>query len=205
MKKLTFTDFDAFAASVREVDCEMMVQNPTTHEWSLNIAEAGAAEVQVGRLGTGNILEGKSWRDGVLVYLALTGETRYALNGETIDPGAFMVCEPDSHFDLSSNGAHDWCSIFVPRVYFGEGGWERPRSYVTRADAHCARLMKSLVDQVLVASENSQRFYTSRARTRAEYALGEMVAQILTLPAKESHLPKEIKSTAKLRAARAGV
>ena len=184
MKQVSFTDFDEFAASVREVDCKMAVQCPVFHNWSLKIAEAGEVEVQFGRLGTGNVLEGKSWKYGVLVYLPLTPDTRYAANGETIELDAFMVMEPDCHFDLSSNGVHDWCTVFVPRVRFHDLAWDQPRSYTTRADPALANRVKSLVSQVLEASKNSELFSCSAAARHAESALIDVTAQVVALPGK---------------------
>jgi len=184
MRQIDFNDFDEFAASVRDVDCSMAVQNPAKHKWSLKLTNVGEVEVQFGKLGTGNIVEGKSWKEGVLVYLPLTPETCYRGNGEIIQSGAFLVMEPQCQFDLASDGAHDWCSIFVPSTIVDLEDAVDPssKSYITQPAPVLANRMKALINQVLMASEYSEAFANSLAGKQAEDELLDLVARIFALP-----------------------
>ncbi|MEA3412766.1 MAG: hypothetical protein U9R74_14665, partial [Pseudomonadota bacterium] len=74
----TYRDFDAFAADVRDVDSVMMLQNPTHRHWSISHVDLPGIHVQLGRLGSGNIVEGQSWPQGTLIYLPLTEDCLYS-------------------------------------------------------------------------------------------------------------------------------
>ena len=76
MESKSFTDYDAFAASVSDVDAEMMFQNPRVRSWSINKVYLPDTHVQLGRLGTGNIVQGQSWSTGYVVYLPLANAWR---------------------------------------------------------------------------------------------------------------------------------
>lgn len=182
MTQQTFCDFDEFAAAVREVDCTMMVQNAEIHEWNLQIAEAGKVEVQFGKLGSGNILQGTSWKDGVLIYLPETPGARCAANGETLLPGAFMVLEPHAPFDLSSSGRHNWYTLFLPREKFSGSHWDQPNSYATQPNQALAKRFRSLLSEVLKASKESESFSCSVAGKSAERALCSVASQVLAVP-----------------------
>ena len=53
-----FQDFDAFAATVRDVNSTMMLQNPKRRIWSICQTNLAGIDVQLGKLGSGNIVEG---------------------------------------------------------------------------------------------------------------------------------------------------
>ena len=59
MRSHRFHDFDAFADSVREIDCRMMLQNPDRHIWTNDGVEIDTIDLQLGRLGSGNIAQGQ--------------------------------------------------------------------------------------------------------------------------------------------------
>ena len=79
-----FQDFDAFSESVRDLDCTMMLQNPARRSWHIRAAEIAGLRVQMGQLGSGNIVEGQSWASGILLYLPLTNACEYAGNGDVL-------------------------------------------------------------------------------------------------------------------------
>ena len=114
MRAEDFQDFDEFVESVRGVDCNMMLHNAARHSWQIRAAELAGVLVQLGRLGSGNIVEGQSYSDGYLIYLPLSETCEYLGNGEVIPKDAFLIFEPGSEFRLSTKIEHDWCSIFVP-------------------------------------------------------------------------------------------
>lgn len=114
MESAHFRDFDEFVASVRGVDCTMMLQNAAQHRWDIQAAEVTGIRVQLGRLGSGNMLEGQSWPDGTLIYLPLSETCEYLAWGTVIEKNAFMILEPGCEFSLSTKIEHNWCSIFIP-------------------------------------------------------------------------------------------
>ena len=67
MQSKSFTDFDAFADSVCDVDAVMMFQNAKCRRWTINHVYLPETHVQLGRLGSGNIVEGQSWSNGYLL------------------------------------------------------------------------------------------------------------------------------------------
>ena len=81
MKYKHFTDFDAFASTIRDVDCTMILQNPKYHSWTIAQLTLDEIEIQLGRLGSGNIVEGQSWPNGYLLYLPLTEACPYLAKG----------------------------------------------------------------------------------------------------------------------------
>jgi hypothetical protein len=95
-----FRGFDEFVASVQGIDSTMLLQNPARHSWEISAAEISGIRVQLGRLGSGNIVEGQSWKDGYLIYLPLSDTCAYAANGVPIEKSAFMILEPGSEFCL---------------------------------------------------------------------------------------------------------
>ena len=66
MNRRVYDDFDAFSASVRDVDATMMLNNPVHRSWTIEQATIDDLDFQLGRLGSGNILEGQSWSAGCL-------------------------------------------------------------------------------------------------------------------------------------------
>jgi AraC family ethanolamine operon transcriptional activator len=109
-----YRDFDEFVASVQGVDCRMTLQNAARHVWDIEAADLPGTRVQLGRLGSGNIVEGQSLADTYLIYLPLSDTCEYVLNGMVIEKNAFGIMEPGSECCLSTKFEHDWCTIFVP-------------------------------------------------------------------------------------------
>ena len=57
MKSQVFYEFDAFAASVRDVDSKMLLHNPQCRTWSIDSVDVDGIDIQIGRLGSGNIAQ----------------------------------------------------------------------------------------------------------------------------------------------------
>jgi AraC family ethanolamine operon transcriptional activator len=159
MQSQSFKDFDEFAATVRDVDCGMMMQNPRTRLWSLCAVELDGIGVQLGRLGSGNIVEGQSRPDGVLLYLPLTDECEYSANGIVLPRNAFMILDSGSDFCLSTRFEHDWCAIFIPTNRLDRGAFASPgRCRVTRSKPQASRRFRDAVRQVLRVAANCPQF-----------------------------------------------
>ncbi len=166
-----FRDFDAFASSVGGVESTMMLQNPTRHSWSINHVYLPKIDVQLGRLGSGNIVEGQSWSNGYVLYMHLTDTCEYSANGTALEKNSFMILEPGCDFCFSSNIEHDWCSIFVPTHQlalggdFGEplSGSEKMTCRVTRPNPQLAAHFRALVRLVVTTAANFSEFESSPA------------------------------------------
>jgi hypothetical protein len=122
MQTRTYRDFDAFSSAVRDIDSVMLLQNPKRRNWTISHVNLPEIHVQLGRLGSGNIVEGQSWPDGYLLYLPLTDACAYSANGTVLDKGSFMVLEPGCEFCVSTKDEHDWCSVFVPSLKLARDG-----------------------------------------------------------------------------------
>ena len=190
MKSKNFRDFDEFSASVRDVDAVMMLQNPSRRRWTISQVNVDGIDVQLGQLGSGNIVEGQSWSSGTLLYLPLSHRVSYSANGIDFGQNQFMALEPSCEFCLRTKFAHDWCSIFVPTENpIGDGDPPEPslappisevgRCRVTLADRQLAASAYSIVKEVIIASANSSRFETSPAAKSAGVELRKVVPLVL--------------------------
>jgi AraC family ethanolamine operon transcriptional activator len=184
-----FRDFDEFVASVQGVDCTMLLQNPARHSWDLSAADISGHRVQFGRMGSGNIVEGQSWKDGYLICLPLSDMCAHAVNGVPIEKGAFMILEPGSEFCLSIKLEHDWCSIFIPaRALDLQPGLEAPERdsekmicRTTRPNIVLARRFRASVRDILTTASNDALFESSMASTIAAASLVELGSTIIGL------------------------
>ena len=105
----------------------MLLQNSTRRIWTISKVFLPGIHVQLGRLGSGNIVEGQSWADGYLLYLPLTDACAYSTNGTVLEKGSFAILEPGCEFCVSTKDEHDWCSVFVPSHKFAaEDGLVQP-------------------------------------------------------------------------------
>jgi AraC family ethanolamine operon transcriptional activator len=187
MQTSHFRDFDAFASSVRDVDCKMMLQNPRHRIWSLNAVDLDGIDVQVGRLGSGNILEGQSSANGYLVYAPLTNECEYTANGTVLPRNSFMILEPGCEFCLTTRFEHDWCSVFVPTARFGRGGdlatpspdSERMTRRVTRPNRQTANSFRAAVGRIMTTAASCSQFEAASAATCAAAELLKIVSPVV--------------------------
>jgi len=201
-----YQDFDAFAASVRDLDCTMMLQNAARHSWTAQAAHIAGLQVQMGQLGSGNIVEGQSWVDGSMIYLPLSDTCEYRANGVPIEKNAFLTLDPGTEFVLSTKLEHDWCSISVPTEVLGrDPDFDAPSSAsreigcrVTRPDRRLANQFQDAVREVLTNASKYPKFETSLGATVGSATLLELGTRILgralvreTDRAGRSKLPRE--------------
>ena len=186
MQYRQFQDFDAFAATVRDIDSTMMLQNPKRRIWSICQTNLAGIDVQWGQLGSGNIVEGQSWSDGYLIYFPLTDSCPYSANGTVLDKYSFMILEPGCDFCISTKDEHDWCSIFVPTPMLARGsslvepssGFSKTICRVTRANTHLTNHFLSLVRSIMNAA-NCTQFESSPAATCATAQLSQVASLIV--------------------------
>ncbi len=206
MKSQYFQDFDEFASSVGDIDSTMMLQNPRQFIWSLNQVYLREIQVQLGRLGSGNIAEGQSWSDGYMLYLPLTDTCEYLSKGTVVDKNSFIILEPGSDFCISTKTDHDWCSISVPTHKLARGsdlvepssGLEKMTCRLTRPNLQLVDQFRSLVDTLMTAAVNYPKFESSPAARCVEAELLKVVSLVVgqrqagkPKPEKRSRLPRE--------------
>ncbi len=187
METHVFRDFDAFASNVRDVDCVMLLQNPTHRSWVMSHVYLPEVHVQLGRLSSGNIVEGRSWPDGYVLYLPLTDTCAYSGNGTVLDKGSFLILEPGCEFCISTKIEHDWCSIFVPSDLFDRGSdlaepssvSEKMTCRVTRPNPRVAAQFRALVHQVMTTATHSPQFESAPAATNAAADLLKVASVVI--------------------------
>lgn len=189
-----FRDFDEFAESVRDVDARMLFQNPTRRSWEINHLNLPQVHVQLGRLGSGNIVEGVSRPDGYLLYLPLTRDCEYRANGVIVPRYSFMAIEPGSDFCVATKYEHDWCTIVVPSEMIessrGEDDPPKKRCYVTRPNRRVAEALLSQVCGPLETAAAHPEFEGSPAATRASSDLVELGKLVLRGSSAEGTSPR---------------
>jgi AraC-like DNA-binding protein len=194
MKKVTFSEFDAFAETVTDVDCVMTLRNPRHRTWVIHQVELPRTHIQLGRLGSGNLVEGQSWSHGYLFYLPLTDKCTYTANGEVIPPHSFMILEPNCEFSICTADQHDWCSIFVPEDLisnyidtdsFSDSGPGQCR--VSEADPDSALRLSTSVSQLIRNAIENPNLETSPAAPVAERELVKIASTVLRNPRADSH------------------
>ncbi len=179
MQSQYFQDFDEFASSVSDIDSTMMLQNPAHFIWSLNQVYLPEIQVQLGRLGSGNIAEGQSWSDGYMLYLPLTDTCEYLSKGTVVDKNSFIILEPGSDFCISTKTDHDWCSISIPTHRLADSsdlvepslGSEKMTSRVSYPNPQLASHFQGLVILIMTTAAYCLEFESSPAATCAEAEL----------------------------------
>jgi len=174
MRSLVFSDFDAFADIVRDVDALMLLQNPARRRWKIKQTNFAGIDIQVGQVGSGTIVDGKSWSNGYLIYLPLSEGVEYTANGSVLEKKSFAVLEPGSEFCISTKAEHDWCTAFVPTTMLVRGDnhvapsdSEKMTCRVTDGNPSLANSFRSIVSQIIIAAANSPHFESSPAATSA--------------------------------------
>jgi AraC family ethanolamine operon transcriptional activator len=183
MRSQVFRDFDAFAASVRDVDSRMMLRNPKHRRWHTSSVDLDGIDVQLARLGSGNIAQGELRPDGFLLYLPLTQGVEYSANGCTLVDGSFALFEPGCEFCISTKVAHDWCAVFVPNHLLA-GGEELVMSpsrscLATRPNPLAARRFQAMVSQIMTTAANHPDFESSPAAKLAGAEMLEVAAMVV--------------------------
>lgn len=180
-----YQDFDEFVASVQGLDCRMTLQNAARHSWDIRAVELPGTRVQLGRLGSGNIVEGQSWTEMYVIYLPLSETCEYSANGVAIERDAFAIREPGSDTCLSTKLEHDWCSIFIPadRLHLRPGCEEVASSPMicrtTRPHRVLADRFRASVHRILSAASYEHDFESSLAATVASAHVMELGAEII--------------------------
>lgn len=198
MQTHCYNDFDAFAESIQHIDSRMLLRHPKNRTWSISSVDLNGINIQVGRLGSGNIAQGELQLDGYMLYLPLTDAIEYSANGVVLDKKSFAILEPGCEFCISTKEEHDWCVAFVPSHMFAlEAETVEPLSgskgktcRVTRPNRQAADRLQSLVGQIMTTASNYSQFeYTSAASCAAAEVL-KIVSSFVEQPQNIEPHPK---------------
>jgi AraC-like DNA-binding protein len=189
LNSLRFTDFDAFADSIRDVDARMTLQNPCDRAWAVDQVCFTGIDLQVGRLGSGNIVEGQSRSDGIMFYLPMSREVEYKVNGKAFWESKLMVLEPGAVFCLSTKLPHNWCSIFIQTNKVALDLVENPLSEPAASQTARCRVetltdqfvvqVRAIVNEIMIASRDLCEFESSPAAEFASQTLIRLVNPVL--------------------------
>ena len=184
MESKSYTDFEAFAASVGDVDADLKFQNPGTRIWSMQHVDLPHIHVQLGQLGSGNIIEGQSFPNGYVLYLPLTDACKYLANGTVVEHGSILIMEPGCEFCIATKSEHDWCSIFVPSDKVLGGGDEERSSRkmtcrVSPKNLRATGRFRNLVDQIIATAAKYPQFESSTAAAGVQEELLKVSRELL--------------------------
>ena len=183
MRSQFFDDFDAFAESVRDVDSKMLLRDTQRPKWFTCSVDLGPIDIQLGRLGSGNIAQGQLRGDGYMLYLPLTPRVEYRANGDVLEKGAFAVLEPGCEFCITTEVAHDWCVAFIPTQLLadiGEPLTAQSRScFATAPNRRAAAQFRSTVLQIVNNAASYPEFETSPAAVNAMAEVFKVATRIV--------------------------
>lgn len=189
MKSQHFQDFDAFASSIRGIESKMMMRSPKRRVWSVSAVDLDGIDVQIGRLGSGNIAAGQLRADGYLLYLPLTDACEYSANGTVLDKHSFAILEPGCEFCISTKVEHDWCAVTIPqRLLAHDADFVEPPSRsekttvrVTGANRHLANQFRAIAGQIMFTAANCSQFETAPAARSAAAELLRVASSVIKL------------------------
>jgi AraC-like DNA-binding protein len=191
-----YRDFDDFTETVGDVDCRMTMNRPGRNVWSLTRVSLPDVHVQIGSVGSGNIIEGQALRDGYLFYLPLTADCAYSANGQLIGRDAFLVLEPGCDFVLSTADDHDWCAFSVPNHQLDPGfrhllpsPGEPARSWISRPSLALAGAVRSRLGDLAEAARIPD-FDTSPAARNAAAAFSALGTHIVAGRGREENVAR---------------
>lgn len=191
MQSRVFQDFDEFAASVRDIaDSKMLLRNVKDLTWSIDSVEIDGIDVQVGKLGSGNIAQGQLRTDGFMLYLPLSEGIQYTANGNVIGPHVGAILEPGCEFCISTQVEHDWCGIFIPNTRFRQANEHfdsilysiERRCRVSAQNRQTVSQLKAMVSEVMSAAAVHSDFQSTPAAVTAAASIFEAVSNLIGHP-----------------------
>lgn len=190
MQTHVYNDFDAFAESVHNVDSRMLLRHPKNRTWSVSTVNLNGINIQVGRLGSGNIAQGEIRQDGYILYLPLTDAVEYSANGIVLEKKSFALLEPGCEFCISTKEEHDWCVAFVPSHMFALEtetveplpGFKGKTCRVTRPNRLAADRFQSLTGQIMAAASKYSQFESTSAASCAAAEVLKIVSSYVGQP-----------------------
>jgi len=111
MPRLAFTEYDAYAETVRDVSVRMRMCSREVSKWTLQYATVGSLGVQQGFEGGGSVAEGVNGSDAWSFYFqSHPGRA----NGQALNEDEVFAVPPGSEFCLVCKPSHEWLSVHIP-------------------------------------------------------------------------------------------
>lgn len=185
MRRKEFHDFDAFAESIRDVDARMVLVNPRQHVWTSSGVELNGIDLQMGRLGSGNLARAGLSEDFYLFYLPTTPDTEYKASGVMLQRNTFAVVEPGSEFCIATKDPHKWFGAFVPKKLLEQLPVDAasisrsPSTWMTRPNRDAVIRFRKLASQVMKTAAGYSDFESTAAAKAAARDVLEIVNSLL--------------------------
>lgn len=194
MKSHVFHDFDEFCESINGVESKMLLRNPERRVWTIDAVDIDGIDLQIGRLGSGNIARGQLRPDGFMLYVPLTNGIEYTANGEVVDRQSCAVLEPGCEFCISTKVEHDWCAVFLPTQMLQQNrtGLEpfldsvRHTCRVTALDPASIIELRTIVQQIMSMAAAHPEFESTLAARNAAARLFKVASSSLGIAESQS-------------------
>jgi AraC family transcriptional regulator, ethanolamine operon transcriptional activator len=156
MTRLTFTEYDAYAETVRNVSVSMRMCSRQVSKWTLQYATVGSLVVQHGFEGGGSIAEGVNGSDAWSFYFQ---SRPGCANGQVLNGDEVFAVPPGDEFCLACNPSHEWLSVHIPASLLFPPTPEfefasRARAQLLKPPPHVTRRFTLLVQRVLATTES---------------------------------------------------
>ncbi|MCA9075175.1 MAG: helix-turn-helix domain-containing protein [Planctomycetaceae bacterium] len=115
MKSGSFTEFEAYAEAIRDVQLDVRLLRLYERRWSIRQLELNGLHIQNGVEGSGMLTEGTVTPEGWGLYIPDTRDP-FPVNGQRIHSEAIAILPPRAEFRLAGQGPINWISIFIPNT-----------------------------------------------------------------------------------------
>jgi AraC family transcriptional regulator, ethanolamine operon transcriptional activator len=155
MPRLAFTEYDAYAETVRNVSVSMRMCSRQVSKWTLQYATVGSLVVQQGFEGGGSIAEGVNCSDAWSFYIQ---SHPGCANGQVLNEYEVFAVPPGDGFCLACKPSHEWRAVHIPaRLLFPPTPEfefaSRASPQLLKPPPHVTRRFTSLVHRVLATTE----------------------------------------------------
>lgn len=169
MIQQVFSEYEAYREAHEDIDMSLTLCHPERSRWSLCHLYVDSLHIQSGSDGCGDIAEGATRRDGWILYYQRGGIPQLA-NGERLTQDSVVVAGPGAEFCLTSQGCHDWTSVFFPAASLFPSVDEEPLGglRVVRPGLSLAGRLQRKVGR-FVAAAKADRSVTTEAASVAAF------------------------------------
>lgn len=156
MPSLAFTEYDAYAETLRDVSVRMRMCSRQVSKWTLQHVNVGNLAVQHGFEGGGSIAEGVNGGDAWSFYFQ---SRPGCANGQVLNVDEVFAAPPGGGFCLVCRPSHDWSSVHVPAALLfppssGPEFASSANAQVLKPPPQVTRRFTSLVHRVLATTES---------------------------------------------------
>ena len=114
MATQTVTDFDAFAAAVRDAEGRFMLTHPLERKWVFTHRPLNRLSLQCGHEESGAVFEGTARRGGCILFVETSAPPAHTANGERLRADSLTVLGPRADACFATRRRSDWFSIHIP-------------------------------------------------------------------------------------------